>query len=491
MNIQDIKSNTTWQEASNTINNNNNKISLAIATLENATLKNKGYFTTVEKLNEAIPNPTIGSKAYVGTSEPYAIYIVENGAWVDSGYTGGDEIVAKITTDRIENGAVTSEKIATSAFDSTLSVSGKIAPADVVGEKITKLNQELNSVGSNVVDIGTYTDLDISDESGNILARFSGGEFQTKKFYTANASQVLNDNSDADLNIGDSQGNILAEFKDGHLRTKNFDSRNGNESSYSLLKGKRVAFIGDSITQGFNATNHSTKRWTKIFCDIMQCIEINLGVGSTYFCSGGSNENNTLREMLGNNIPTCAAFPNGTLRDNRFISRVTTANIGLADLIFVFGGTNDFSTNTKPIGNAFEYEDLVITERIGNKKKIAPTDTDTFSGALHEIIRKIRSINPTAQLVFMTILNRGRYQSGRPVSDECNLNGDFIQDYNETIRTICDFYAIPVVEIGTMLNQDWCNYKSAYTSDSLHPTDLGHKRIGELLAKWVQSNIII
>ena len=46
MNIQDLKSNTTWQEASNTINNNNNKISLAIATLENATLKNKGYFTT-------------------------------------------------------------------------------------------------------------------------------------------------------------------------------------------------------------------------------------------------------------------------------------------------------------------------------------------------------------------------------------------------------------------------------------------------------------
>ena len=94
MNIQDIKSNTTWQEASNTINNNNNKISLAIATLENAKLKNRGYFTSVEKLKEAVPKPTIGSKAYVGTSEPYAIYIVENGVWVDSGYTGGDEIVA-------------------------------------------------------------------------------------------------------------------------------------------------------------------------------------------------------------------------------------------------------------------------------------------------------------------------------------------------------------------------------------------------------------
>ena len=44
-----------------------------------------------------------------------------------------------INTDRIEDGAVTSEKIATSAFDSTLSVSGKIAPADVVGGKLTEL----------------------------------------------------------------------------------------------------------------------------------------------------------------------------------------------------------------------------------------------------------------------------------------------------------------------------------------------------------------
>lgn len=153
MNIQDLKSNTTWQEASNTINNNNNKISLAIATLENAKLKNKGYFTSVEKLKAAVPNPTIGSKAYVGTSEPYAIYIVENGVWVDSGYTGGDEIVAKITTDRIENGAVISEKIATSAFDNTLSISGKIAPADVVGGKLSELDDIINGGSSDYQEI--------------------------------------------------------------------------------------------------------------------------------------------------------------------------------------------------------------------------------------------------------------------------------------------------------------------------------------------------
>src|SRR5574344_556181 len=91
MNIQDIKSNTTWQEASNTINNNNNKISLAIATLENATLKNKGYFTTEEQLVAYVPNPSPGSKAYVGSNWPFKIYYESNGSWVDSGETGGVE----------------------------------------------------------------------------------------------------------------------------------------------------------------------------------------------------------------------------------------------------------------------------------------------------------------------------------------------------------------------------------------------------------------
>ena len=53
-----------------------------------------------------------------------------------------ESINARITTDRIADGAVTSEKIATTAFDSTLSVSGKIAPADIVGTRLTELSKQ-------------------------------------------------------------------------------------------------------------------------------------------------------------------------------------------------------------------------------------------------------------------------------------------------------------------------------------------------------------
>lgn len=61
-----------------------------------------------------------------------------------------ESINSKITADRIEDGAVTSEKIATTAFDSTLSVSGKIAPADVVGRKLTGLEQENTQLAKEV-----------------------------------------------------------------------------------------------------------------------------------------------------------------------------------------------------------------------------------------------------------------------------------------------------------------------------------------------------
>lgn len=65
----------------------------SVKRVESATVKNKGYFKTLADLQTAYPNGGVGSKAYVGVSSPYAVYLWENGAWVDSGTTSGDESV--------------------------------------------------------------------------------------------------------------------------------------------------------------------------------------------------------------------------------------------------------------------------------------------------------------------------------------------------------------------------------------------------------------
>lgn len=93
MNLETINTQTTWAEASKRINDNNARINEAVTRLQNSTYKNKGYFKTEEQLRSTILTPMAGSRAYVGVSYPYKVYLVENGTWVDSGETGGSEEV--------------------------------------------------------------------------------------------------------------------------------------------------------------------------------------------------------------------------------------------------------------------------------------------------------------------------------------------------------------------------------------------------------------
>jgi len=107
-------------------------------------------------------------------------------------------------------------------------------------------------------------------------------------------------------------------------------------------------------------------------------------------------------------------------------------------------------------------------------------------------------------VVYLTIMNRGKWNTGgyankRPSSFEINKNGDWITDYNDAIHTICEFYAIPVVDINNLLNQNWA-YDDSTTSpkklcsmddDGIHPNALGHKRIAEILYRYLLSNKLV
>ena len=50
MELESVKSQTNWNEASSTINNNNSKIAIELHKLGNSTYKNKGYFKTLADL---------------------------------------------------------------------------------------------------------------------------------------------------------------------------------------------------------------------------------------------------------------------------------------------------------------------------------------------------------------------------------------------------------------------------------------------------------
>lgn len=91
MELNTINAQSTWGKESDNLNKNFQKVDTEITKLQNSTYKNKGYFSTEEALKEAFPTASVGVKAYVGTSYPYVIWVWEDGAWTDSGKTGGDE----------------------------------------------------------------------------------------------------------------------------------------------------------------------------------------------------------------------------------------------------------------------------------------------------------------------------------------------------------------------------------------------------------------
>lgn len=100
-----------------------------------------------------------------------------------------------------------------------------------------------------VVDVDVLTkgtdadesDLDIADPQGNVLVRFTNGHIQTK-YFDSNDSMTQEDkseiesellavpavnisNADADMDISDESGDVLVRFTEGGIQTKFFDSR--------------------------------------------------------------------------------------------------------------------------------------------------------------------------------------------------------------------------------------------------------------------------
>lgn len=319
--------------------------------------------------------------------------------------------------------------------------------------------ENFNDFAKSIVETNSNIDLSISDGKGHNIAEFFNGHFRTKKFDSQKVPQSGDHSSD--LSLSDEFGYDIARFKNGHIKTKNFDSER-----IINLNGIKIVFLGDSITFGYLV--ESNEVYHAVLSQISGCISKNLGVSSTGLCTNMKNN----------------------MSNQRFITRVTEENLKDQDLIVIFGGTNDFSYDNKAIGSVFVETTISSDTYIGTKKLVPTSDTDTFDGAMHELIAEIRSIT-SVPIIFITPLKRGRYSSGRPTSSETNTNGNYLKDYSDTIKKVCEFYSIPVLDLFSNSNLDLENERISelYSEDSLHPNAAGHRVIAELLLKFIYTNI--
>lgn len=153
----------------------------------------------------------------------------------------------------------------------------------------------MNSLTPSITDV-LNTDLDISDEHGHILARFSEGEVKTKNF-DSGETVVTEPISIADIAIVDESGKILLYCKDGHIKTKNFDS-------YKSKSKIKILAIGNSWTG--DAFNYLGVIMDEVL--INNGVDIHIG-----FCyQGGGSLQNHYNNLINNNTYTFYQWISGS-----------------------------------------------------------------------------------------------------------------------------------------------------------------------------------
>ena len=208
------------------------------------------------------------------------------------------------------------------------------------------------------------------------------------------------------------------------------------------LQGKRINFLGDSITEG-----HGVAEKENIFVNRLKTA-LKLGEARNY--------------GIGGTRIALQRVPSANERwDLNFIQRAKEMRPD-ADVVVVFGGTNDFGHGDAPFGT---FEDRTA---------------DTFCGACHVLYRELLERFPAAQLVILTPLHRcgEAAHDGKPE----------LRTYVEMIRRIAEYYAIPVLDLYAQsgIQPEVPIIKEWYCPDGLHPNDDGHRLIAEKLKGFLE-----
>ena len=213
------------------------------------------------------------------------------------------------------------------------------------------------------------------------------------------------------------------------------------------LKGLKVNFLGDSITEGCGASCKEA-RFVDVFAAKTGATVRNYGIGGTRIA----------RQLQPSPKP---------VYDRYFGGRVDGMEQD-ADLIVVFGGTNDFGHGDAPLG--------VMSDRTA----------DTFYGALHVLYSSLLEKYPAAEIVVLTPLHR--FNESDPAKNPRRTPPLLLRPFVDAIREVAEYYALPVLDLYAASGLQPCvpTIMERYVPDGLHPNDAGHeilaRRIGAFLS---------
>ena len=173
------------------------------------------------------------------------------------------------------------------------------------------------------------------------------------------------------------------------------------------LAGKKILFLGDSITEGHGASDVS-KCFVSLIAQKENAECVNYGIGGT--------------RIARQTTPSAES-----IWDRDYLSRVPEMDED-ADAVVVFGGTNDFGHGDAPLG---KFEDRCV---------------HTFYGALHMLFISLIEKYPGKDIVVLTPLHR--LTEDNPYGDGFKkVPTAPLKTYVEIIREVAEYYSLPVLDL--------------------------------------------
>lgn len=327
----------------------------------------------------------------------------------------------------------------------------------VIKQRLTVLESRPNSgsVDLGTEEIATYSNTVIYIPNGNIVYNKSLKKLSFPKCnvkvgksnYWCEAQEVSINGSAGFIVFNKSQKRIVG----GEVNTTNdvllgyYDNNAGNyylNTFSKTTKTKKIACLGDSITEGVNAGGWQWHRYIDSWCKSngINSIVTNLGVGGTSVCT--------------------SSYVTDRLKP--FVNRLDTIPAD-ADIVVVFGGTNDWGNNAT----------------LGS---VSDTGTSSFYGAYKYILEWLAINRPNAKVMTMTPLKRYFRGGGATwvnAQTTPNNKGNLLQDYVRAVKEVSDLYAVPCVDLhnDSGLNPVLEIVRTKFMGDGLHPTAEGNKRM--------------
>jgi lysophospholipase L1-like esterase len=234
----------------------------------------------------------------------------------------------------------------------------------------------------------------------------------------------------------------------------------------SQWHGKRVAFLGDSMTDPHRVG--TTCVYWEYLGELLGIQPFVYGINGHQW-DGIYGQAIKLHEEKGTNV----------------------------DAILIFAGTNDYNKSI-PIGKFFS-ESTKLTNVNGNqvtRKYRTPLLNDsTFCGRINKVMSYLKNNFPQQQIVIMTPIHRGFAQFGgnNVQPDENFANGKcmYIDAYVDELKQAASYWAVPLIDLYSKsglfpLADAQVPYFHDKDTDRLHPNALGDYR----LAKTIQYQLL-